>query len=818
MDDDQPTRLAQPADRGNGPEGGLAVEFDRYELLAEVGKGGMGVVWLARDRELNSKVALKFLREEMTSDAGALRALKDEVLLNRDLSHPNIIKTFDFLTSARRSAISMEYVFGTNLNNLKATRAGGVFDADDIAPWVFQLCDAMDYAHRRKIIHRDLKPANLMIDEGKELKIGDFGIGRTVADTVNRVTHSSAGTPPFMSPQQMMGEKAIPADDIYGIGATIYDLLTGNPPFFRGSISEQTLGKVPPPMTARRRELNREGRPIPPNWEQAAAACLAKDAADRPPTARHLKDLLEGKPVVISSGNPARAARKRLGWAIAAASSAAVLVALWRLGTVTPSRESSAANARTQPPPAQAQPVQEPRVSPAAQAAARTPAVEAATIAPKSPVDELVDRHLVTPEEGAALKRALAGEQGDAEKTLATRAVNTRAITLDEWRRYTGLAAPANDAVSRLRPLLAAGLVREAEFGWLESALSGQKGDPERVLAGGFVVDRTLSPEQWRAQTGLYPHPKPDPLMEKIQPLIAAGSIVDAEVGWLRASLAGDKGASEKVLSERLVTARTISVAQWRSRTAFGYAQPDDALDNPAKLPPAIDLPLGATVTTRLLRVDPGEYIRGAPDDEIGRRPNEKQQKVQVASPFFLGAFEVTQSEFMAVMDSNPSYWRGNPTWPVDQVTWSALAGSNGFLERLNRSLRGRFHGKAVAVLPTEDQWEYACRADTQSSFNNGRNISDAESDPALDPLANYNRADSGSPASVGSFLPNAWGFYDMHGNVAEWCSDRFIRGGSWRSPAADCRAAWRTQMTEDASPSNQIGFRLALSLKAAGD
>ncbi|MDB6169982.1 MAG: hypothetical protein JWM88_2846, partial [Verrucomicrobia bacterium] len=82
------------------------VVFNRYDLLSELGKGGMGVVWLALDRELNSKVALKFLREEMTSEDHALKELKGEVLINRDLAHPNIIKTFDFVTDTRRSAIS----------------------------------------------------------------------------------------------------------------------------------------------------------------------------------------------------------------------------------------------------------------------------------------------------------------------------------------------------------------------------------------------------------------------------------------------------------------------------------------------------------------------------------------------------------------------------------------------------------------------------------------------------------------------------------------------------------------------------------------
>ncbi|HEY5078715.1 MAG TPA: serine/threonine-protein kinase, partial [Opitutaceae bacterium] len=206
MDDDKPTQRASSDSNASSRSQKPEVIFGRYELVGELGKGGMGVVWLARDQELNTKVALKFLREEMTSEADALRELKGEVIINRDLSHSNIIKTFDFVTNGRAAAISMEYVSGTNLHKLKAQRPGKFFDVEDIKAWVMMLCNAMHYAHQQKVVHRDIKPANLMINERGELKVGDFGIGRTVADTVNRVTkNSGGGTPPFMSPQQTMG-------------------------------------------------------------------------------------------------------------------------------------------------------------------------------------------------------------------------------------------------------------------------------------------------------------------------------------------------------------------------------------------------------------------------------------------------------------------------------------------------------------------------------------------------------------------------------------------------------------------------------------
>jgi formylglycine-generating enzyme required for sulfatase activity len=308
--------------------------------------------------------------------------------------------------------------------------------------------------------------------------------------------------------------------------------------------------------------------------------------------------------------------------------------------------------------------------------------------------------------------------------------------------------------------------------------------------------------------------------LEKVKPLMAAGVVTQAEGQWLRDALAGEKGAAEKgaeekTLAARLVDEKSLTPGQWRARTMFSYGLKEDTVIDPAQLPAAIDLPLSDTVSVRLLRIDPGTFTHGAPREELGRRTNEMlPDRVVIEKPFFMGVYAVTQAQFMSVMPRSPSYWRGNPTWPIDQVDWQSLAGSKGFLARLNRTLGTKWSGVLVADLPSEDEWEYACRAGTQTSYYNGRNISNIDTDPALDQLANYNRAANGSPRPVGSYQPNAWGFYDMLGNVSQWCQNRFLRGGSWQSKAANCRVTWRTQISSDASPSNQVGFRLVLRVK----
>src|SRR5947209_19165027 len=174
----------------------------------------------------------------------------------------------------------MEYVDGETLASLRCQKEQKVFQPDELASWIAQLCDALDYAHNRaRVIHRDLKPANLMVNQRGDLKVADFGIARTLAESLRLLTveQSRSGTLVYMSPQQLDGERGTHLDDIYSLGATLYDLLTSRPPFYVGNIDRQIREKIPPSMTERRKEFEIEGEPIPAVWEECVAACLAKD-------------------------------------------------------------------------------------------------------------------------------------------------------------------------------------------------------------------------------------------------------------------------------------------------------------------------------------------------------------------------------------------------------------------------------------------------------------------------------------------------------------------------------------------------------------
>jgi hypothetical protein len=269
--------------------------FDRYTLEQMLGRGGMGIVWLAKDESLEQHVALKFLPETLRLDTSSLDDLKRETRRGLALAHPHIVRIYDFIDDSTAAAISMEYVDGRTLSALRIEQAGRVFQTAQLHDWVTQLVEALDYAHRRaKIVHRDLKPANLMTNLSGELKVADFGIARSISDSVSRVSvkGASSGTLVYMSPQQAQGMPTKASDDIYAVGATLYELITSKPPFFSGNIQHQLDSVVAPSMTQRRIDLEIEGDEIPAEWENTVAACLAKDPADRPQSIAHIGELL----------------------------------------------------------------------------------------------------------------------------------------------------------------------------------------------------------------------------------------------------------------------------------------------------------------------------------------------------------------------------------------------------------------------------------------------------------------------------------------------------------------------------------------------
>ncbi|GAB4193254.1 MAG: hypothetical protein Tsb002_23570 [Wenzhouxiangellaceae bacterium] len=199
----------------------------RYEILELAGKGGMGVVYKAIDQELNEVVALKMLRPEQVSDEQQVSRLKSEIRLARRITHPNIVRTYDFSTIDGIPLISMEYVRGISLES--AIRQFGKMNFFACLRLAIQICDAVDSAHQVGVLHRDLKPANVMITH--MAKVMDFGIAFPLIDLSDTQTEANLeGTPEYLAPEQILGQTADARADIYSLGILLTEMFTGKLP------------------------------------------------------------------------------------------------------------------------------------------------------------------------------------------------------------------------------------------------------------------------------------------------------------------------------------------------------------------------------------------------------------------------------------------------------------------------------------------------------------------------------------------------------------------------------------------------------------
>jgi serine/threonine protein kinase/uncharacterized membrane protein YgcG len=266
-----------------------ALLANRYEVKNAIGRGGMGVVYLGKDTRMGEDVAIKFIPAVIKSDDAAISELKSETRKGLRLTHRNIVRMIELIEDAGDDppAIIMELIDGPTLSSLRLKQPGQVFDVDQrLKAWVDQLLAALEYAHdNARIVHRDLKPANLMVNSAGQLKVTDFGIACSMRDSVSRVSvsqNNTSGTLLYMSPQQMMGNIPSESDDIYALGATLYELITSKPPFYSGDIAKQLELKRPPSLAERRGELGVTGAPIPAEWEAVIAACLEKEPQNRP--------------------------------------------------------------------------------------------------------------------------------------------------------------------------------------------------------------------------------------------------------------------------------------------------------------------------------------------------------------------------------------------------------------------------------------------------------------------------------------------------------------------------------------------------------
>jgi len=778
--------------------------FRRYRVMRELGRGGMGVVVLAHDTALDIPVAVKLVPDLVVKDTEAVADLRKEVLRGMALMHPGIVRTNNFEKDESGAGIVMEIVEGDTLTDLKIAQPGGCFDPEQIIPWLEQLCAVLDYAHGdAHIVHRDLKPRNIMLAKSGRVKVADFGIAAVISDSMSRhsMEGTVSGTLSYMSPQQAEGKRPTPLDDIHALGATIYELLTGKPPFFRGNpttILAQIISLVPPSMMERRVDLEVTGRPaLPLVWEEVIAACLAKDPAERPQTAGEVLARLRSAPSSVEArfvspsppppaassvvepeaatlpSHPApsgRRSRAPLMWAACAAAVVVGGVVIYRNRPPVSNRPTaSTSSSLTQP----------------AQAADTSPhPIATPPLAMPAPV-VLASPPPATPPPSALDEPDPPGFPADQIARRNARRAFVRA---------------ASDSFAKIPSL---------DVNTAASDVSGN-GKVWALASDGLHVFEDTDGDG-----------KADKVIHAVAP-----PLFPSDLAPDRFILEGH----DRKLSRIMLLKGNQHVAELQDTDGDGGIDKSIRLNSPT--PPPQPLKPGAATKDRPFINSLGQEFVPVADTNVlfsrwETRVKDYRRFVEE------GSYDMTKGEraFTAARDA-----KGNVTWAQEGGTWSdpkfpqpqgddhpvvcvSWEDARAFCEWLTRTehASGRISPEATYRLPTDHEWSLAAGLGAEESVAmqpleksenarggypwgspwpppaNAANLCGVESRVEAGEASDWTFIDGygdGAPrtAPVGSYLPTAQGLYDLSGNVWEWCEDRIapsderrvLRGGSW--------------------------------------
>ncbi len=746
-----------------------------YRLLSKLGQGGMGAVYRAQHTKLRRTVAIKVLPAGVANQSAVIARFEREMQAVGALDHPNIVRAFDAGESDGRHYLVMEYVKGRDL--MQVIRDCGPLPIPEACELIYQAAVGLQHAHDAGLVHRDIKPSNLILAETGVVKILDLGLALlNNADSNGDLTSAGQvmGTFDYMAPEQGGDTHHVDVRaDIYSLGATLYKLLTGVAPF-GDPLFDTPVKKLTALAMQEPTPVQKRRAEISQPLAAVVAKMMAKDPAKRYATAMELATALAP---FTRGGNLAQFAATTARDSVSPASGAA---------DTKPSLKSASADTFT------LTPVVPNRGGLWCRLGRLPPVV----------------RWLVP----SAAAVALAGIVVLLQNQHGTVQVVFNDPTISVRFDQDGATIDGADPKPIKLKLGKQGIViKRGDFEFLTTSFKLEK-------KGVTTLDIQLIEDKVQVSYD------GNPLDSKIIPQLAAASKV----------------------------APTAANAPFDAARARDY---QDAWARHLGVPSEYTNSIGM----KFRLIPPGEFTMGSTESEIAEalnfvHRNDKwwrayiqsetpQHKVILSKPVFIGVHEVTQRQYETLMGKNPSFFSrtgkdqkfvekisGASTvdHPVEGVSWNDVVA-------LFAKLNERESPATGYRLPTEAEWEFACRAGSSGNYWTG----DVDTDLLQ---AAWFRANSGSRTHVVVALtPNPWGLYDTHGNVWEWVQDawqpkfykecsarpavdpscttsvdgkRVLRGGDWSYVASTCRSSARR--AELATVRNAyIGVRLALTVEA---
>ncbi|GIW71144.1 MAG: hypothetical protein KatS3mg102_0686 [Planctomycetota bacterium] len=846
-----------------------------FEILREIGRGSMGVVFEARQLSLNRQVALKVL-DASGKSTRAIERFRREAAAAARLNHPGIVPVWAVGQDRGMLFYAMQLVQGRTLRELIHERPGGLEPAR-AALLGLRIAEALEYAHREGVIHRDVKPANIIVTAGDQPVLTDFGLAKVLS--LEQLTQAGVllGTPTHMAPEQARGDTQIDHRvDVYGLGVCLYEMLTGQLPFTADSL-DALLRKIVREPPLRPRRLNPA---IPRALEAVVLKCMHKQREQRygsaAEVAAELRRFLRGERVMAERPGALAQLRRYCRTHPGAAGALAVLLlaagalAAWqahrsglrpawswppwrmlRSGGEQPAATSlSTASAparhqagRATPPPAAAAPPPAPAAAPQAAASAAapgatgagapTPAASAAAPAPA----------------GAELVAAAPADQGLAERRLQEALRARRRAEAQRWleRAEQALArAGSLPGTEARRAETEALLAYAAALGLEPDNPSARRGCARIFFARGLAAERRGEAELAALWFGLVREYDPEgAFVPELEP---AGTLALQTRPPVAAQLTLERMVEDRtsgVLVREVVAAGLPSPLAPRRLAAGSYQITIQAEGfAPAVVPLLVERGDELALEVRLLRpeqippgfvyVPAGPFIAGGDPQAVRAGP---RRRLELAG-FFIARHEVTVAEYAEFLNALPveqarallprgsarqahaalfwpdaqGRWQYPPAWPAERPV------SGVSLEAAERYARWRGARLGAPLrLPNELEWEKACRGADGRPYPWGTAppFGRAHLPAGAEPIA---------PAPVGTSPADVsvFGVHDLIGNVAEWTSSRFdpsghlphrvVRGGSfWPAPDPP-RAAARLPHEPDSFPGH-VGIRLACDL-----